>query len=275
MKLANVPITVINQTYSSEEKLTSFADTNALLEICDKFQRPFLHFWTTERPTLILGINDRHLPKLSLGLKSLKNNHFDYFLRNSGGLAVVSDPDVLNISLFIPLAETTYSVDEAYEEIAGLIQLCWPSLPIKTYEIVHSYCPGKFDLSVDDQKFAGIAQRRTPNALVLMLYMSVSGNQDFRSQTVADFYTQGGAYTQDRWQFPTVDKTTMTTLAALDLPTITIPEVEQQLLTTLTQQGESVDLSSAPEFLRSSQFTTEQATQLKKIQLRNDQLPIV
>lgn len=77
---------------------------------------------------------------------------------------MVSDPDVLNISLFIPLAETTYSVDEAYEEIAGLIQLCWPSLPIKTYEIVHSYCPGKFDLSVDDQNLPELpsGERRMP-----------------------------------------------------------------------------------------------------------------
>ncbi|WP_243674331.1 lipoyl protein ligase domain-containing protein [Lentilactobacillus kisonensis] len=152
MLLANVPITVINRTYSSEHKLISFADTNTLLEICDKFQRPFLHFWTTEQPTLILGINDRHLPNLAAGLKGLAVNHYDYFLRNSGGLAVISDPKVLNVSLFIPTATHNYSIDQAYQIVADLIQTIFPSLTIAVHEIANSYCPGKFDLSVNGQK---------------------------------------------------------------------------------------------------------------------------
>ncbi|MSE22533.1 lipoate--protein ligase, partial [Lactobacillus parabuchneri] len=118
--------------------------------------------------TLILGINDRHLPKLPDGLRSLISNHYDYFLRNSGGLAVVSDPGILNISLFIPQPDTAYSIDQAYEIIKGLISMSFPQLDIQSYEVTNSYCPGKYDLSVNGQKIAGIAQRRTTNALVLM-----------------------------------------------------------------------------------------------------------
>ena len=53
MSFTNVPITVINQIYSRSTKLDAFADTNALLEICDRNLRPFIHFWTTEELSLI------------------------------------------------------------------------------------------------------------------------------------------------------------------------------------------------------------------------------
>ena len=34
------------------------------------------------------------------------------------------------------------------------------NVDIDTKEIEHSYCPGRFDLSIDGKKFAGISQRR-------------------------------------------------------------------------------------------------------------------
>ncbi|GAD17528.1 lipoate--protein ligase [Lentilactobacillus otakiensis] len=275
MSFTNVPITVINQIYSRSTKLDAFADTNALLEICDRNLRPFIHFWTTEEETLILGINDRHLPKLAAGLKSLLSNHYDYFLRNSGGLAVVSDPGILNISLFIPQPDTVYTIDQAYEIIKGLISMSFPQLDIKSFEVTNSYCPGKYDLSVNGQKIAGIAQRRTTNALVLMLYLSVNGDQDARSQTVAEFYETADAYSQSRWTFPKVDQTTMTTVQQLGFPDITPSDVEHKFLESVTQQNISVDLTSGSDFMLSREFTEERAKQLRKIQLRNDQLPIV
>ncbi|KRK88117.1 lipoate--protein ligase family protein [Lentilactobacillus sunkii] len=275
MAFTNVPITVINQIYSKGRKLDAFADTNALLEICDRNLTPFIHFWTTEEPTLILGINDRHLPKLADGLRSLTGNHYDYFLRNSGGLAVVSDPGILNISLFIPQPDTVYTIDEAYEIIKGLISMSFPQLTIQSYEVTNSYCPGKYDLSVNGQKIAGIAQRRTTNALVLMLYLSVNGDQDGRSETVAEFYETADAYSQSRWTFPKVDKATMTTVQNLGFPDITPSDVEHKFLESVNQQNISVDVSSGSDLLVSSEYSAERAKQLRKIQLRNDQLPIV
>lgn len=275
MSFTNVPITVINQIYSRSTKLDAFADTNALLEICDRQLTPFIHFWTTEEDTLILGINDRHLPKLATGLKSLQRNHFDYFLRNSGGLAVVSDPGILNISLFIPQPDEVYTIDQAYEIIKGLISMSFPQLDIKSFEVTNSYCPGKYDLSVNGQKIAGIAQRRTTNALVLMLYLSVNGDQDARSETVAEFYETADAYSQSRWTFPKVDKTTMTTVQQLGFSDITSNEVEHKFLEAVNQQNVSVDVISGSDFMLSRDFTAERAKQLRKIQLRNDQLPIV
>lgn len=275
MSFTNVPITVINQIYSKSTKLDTFADTNALLEICDRRLTPFIHFWTTAEPTLILGINDRRLPKLADGLKSLSANHYDYFLRNSGGLAVVSDPGILNISLFIPQPDTVYTIDQAYEIIKGLISMSFPQLEIKSYEITNSYCPGKYDLSVNGQKIAGIAQRRTTNALVLILYLSVNGDQDARSQTVAAFYNAADAYSQSRWTFPHVNKATMTTVQKLGFEDITPSDVEHKFLASVNQQNISVDLTSGSDLLISKAFNEERAKQLRKIQLRNEQLPIV
>lgn len=275
MAFTTNPITVISQRYAPSEKLDSFADTNALLEYCDRYCRPFIHFWTTESPTLILGINDRHLPNLPAALHSLRSHQYDHFLRNSGGLAVISDPGILNISLFIPDPNQEYSVDSAYEMIANLMKQTFPTLTIATYEIVNSYCPGKFDLSVNGQKIAGIAQRRTRNAIVLMLYLSVNGDQNARSRTVADFYTAGNAYSQDRWHFPEVDPGVMTTVADLGFPEITNSAVEEKFLTSVSRQDISLDMDGQAQLARSESFKSLFQQQLRKIQLRNDQLPTI
>lgn len=275
MAFTTNPITVISQRYAPSQKLDSFADTNTLLEYCDRYCRPFIHFWTTESPTLILGINDRHLPNLPAALHSLRSHQYDHFLRNSGGLAVISDPGILNISLFIPDPNQEYSVDAAYEMIANLMKQTFPTLTIATYEIVNSYCPGKFDLSVNGQKIAGIAQRRTRNAIVLMLYLSVNGDQNARSRTVADLYTAGNAYSQDRWHFPEVDPGVMTTVADLGFPEITNSAVEEKFLTSVSRQDISLDMDGQAQLARSESFKSLFQQQLRKIQLRNDQLPTI
>lgn len=275
MSFTNTPITVIKQAYSPANKLISFADTNALLDYCDQFQRPFIHFWTTDQPTLILGINDRHLPNLTAGLQNLTANKYDYFLRNSGGLAVISDPGVLNISLFIPDADRKLDVDDSYDIIADLMMATFPTLSIQTFEVTHSYCPGKYDLSVNGQKIAGIAQRRSKGAVVLMLYLSVKGDQDARSNVVSEFYQAGDAYSQTRWAFPKVDKTTMTTVEKIGFPNIDLLTVEQHFLKSVSQQMMSLDLDSQAQLFRSDTFIDLRKKQLRKIQLRNQQLPLI
>jgi lipoate-protein ligase A len=42
--------------------------------------------------------------------------------------------------------------------------------------IEHSYCPGKFDLSIDGKKFAGISQRRVRGGIAVQIYLCVEGN---------------------------------------------------------------------------------------------------
>ena len=41
--------------------------------------------------------------------------------------------------------------------------------PIEHFEVETSYCPGKFDLSINGKKFAGLAQSRIKNGIALYL----------------------------------------------------------------------------------------------------------
>ncbi len=58
--------------------------------------------------------------------------------------------------------QTETTIDEAFTVMYLLISKMFENenVDIDTMEIEHSYCPGKFDLSIDGKKFAGISQRR-------------------------------------------------------------------------------------------------------------------
>ena len=55
--------------------------------------------------TIVLGIQDTKLPFLGEGIQYLKEKGYDVIVRNSGGLAVVLDEGVLNLSLIFPEKE--------------------------------------------------------------------------------------------------------------------------------------------------------------------------
>ena len=108
-----------------------------------------------------------------------------------------------------------------------------------------------------------------------MLYLSVEGDQDARSNVVSEFYQAGDAYSQTRWAFPQVDKTTMTTVEKIGFPNIDLLTVEQHFLKSVSQQMMSLDLDSQAQLLRSDTFIDLRKKQLRKIQLRNQQLPLI
>ncbi|KRN01294.1 lipoate-protein ligase A [Levilactobacillus senmaizukei DSM 21775 = NBRC 103853] len=216
----------------------AFGYTNALLDSVAELGQPLLHFWTMT-PTVIMGLKDKHLPHLAAAIRAVQAHGYDVVLRNSGGLAVVADNGVLNVSLFVPLTQPI-SVSTAYEQMTTLVTLAWPELSIDHYEITRSYCPGDYDLSVDGRKIAGIAQRRSTNALVTMLYLSVRGNQQQRGIIVRDFYQAGLANEPNQWDFPDVDPGTMTTTAALLNQDLTLTAAQDRFTTAFTQAGTRV-----------------------------------
>lgn len=259
---------VIDTPLNSDNKLTAFGMTNALLDLCGDTDQALLHFWTLP-PTLILGLKDRHLPKLQAALKTVTGNGYDHFIRNSGGLAVVSDGGVLNVSLFIPQTSSYHlSVDDGYELMKQLLAQTFPSLPIESREITHSYCPGDYDLSVKGQKFAGISQRRSTQALVVMAYISVLGDQTFRGSMVRDFYDTGLAGQPNELGFPEVWPQTMINIAdALHQP-LNIDEIKGAILSAYQQQGVQLDLTTLMTSTRSPQFQQTYNQELAKMQKR-------
>lgn len=202
------------QPLTPADNLSSFIYTNALLRSASELKFPLLHFWTLE-DTVILGLKDQRLPHLSTALASLTHRGFHYFMRNSGGLAVVSDDGILNLSIFYPwhLEDHELTIDEAYQRMVNLIQAAFPSLEIATGEITHSYCPGSFDISVNGQKIGGISQRRNKVGVTVMLYLSVCGNQQDRGKLIRDFYDTGLQQDQNKWHFPDVWPGAMITIS--------------------------------------------------------------
>jgi octanoyl-[GcvH]:protein N-octanoyltransferase len=218
------------QPLTPADNLSSFIYTNALLRSASELKFPLLHFWTLE-DTVILGLKDQRLPHLSTALASLTHRGFHYFMRNSGGLAVVSDDGILNLSIFYPwhLEDHELTIDEAYQRMVDLIQAAFPSLEIATGEITHSYCPGSFDISVNGQKIGGISQRRNKVGVTVMLYLSVGGNQQDRGKLIRDFYDTGLQQDQNKWHFPDVWPGAMTTVSKVLNSQLSVQDAIQRI----------------------------------------------
>ena len=125
-----------DQPLQPANNLTSFAYTNALLRSSEALPAPLLHFWTLE-DSVILGLKDQRLPHLAAALNFLHDRQHHFFMRNSGGLAVVSDSGVLNFSLFFPwhLEDHQLTIDAAYQRMEEVVAAAFPELTIATGEI--------------------------------------------------------------------------------------------------------------------------------------------
>src|SRR5699024_12762739 len=80
------------------------------------------------------------------------------------------------MSIIIP-GNQEVSINDGYEMMLELVQLLFSSYTdeIEAYEIVGSYCPGDYDLSIRGKKFAGISQRRVRNGIAVQRYIDIEG----------------------------------------------------------------------------------------------------
>lgn len=221
---------LIQQTFKQEQGQLALAHTNALLALSNQLNQPIIHFWTLPK-NVILGMMDTKLPDYQAACRSLKSAGYDYTVRNAGGLGVVANTGILNIGLYLPNLADQLSIDDAYQLIYDWLVKSYPlASEIAHFEVRHSYCPGNYDLSINGQKFAGIAQRRSKNGIAILLYASINGQQKQRGQLMQTFYQQGRADQQQRWQFPVVIPNSMANLADLLHQPLTSKSVTTQLL---------------------------------------------
>ena len=230
--------TQIEKTTSLEQILTPFVLDETIIRHLTKEQTgPFVHFWTLE-DIIILGMTDTKVPFLEEGLDRLRTHGFTPIVRQAGGLAVVSNEGILNISLLFK--------NEQMPTITALGG-------INAFEVSDSYCPGDYDLSIQGRKIAGIAQRRLKDVVCVSIYLSVFGDQHYRGQVVRDFYDHAIQGQETKWHFPTVNADSMWNIGdALGL-SLTIEEVQIRVLQALTQMGCSleetkIDFTLTPEF---------------------------
>lgn len=196
--------------------------------------------------TVVLGIQDTKLPFLKKGIDVLKENQFQTIVRNSGGLAVVLDEGVLNLSLVFPEKDRRIEINRGYDTMWDLIKLMFADfeVEIEAREIVGSYCPGSYDLSIAGQKFAGISQRRIRNGVAVQIYLCVSGSGKKRAQLIKDFYQAAIAGEETKFAYPNIQPEVMASLTELLHTQLSVSDVMQRFLRVLQEHSEQVFLKN-------------------------------
>lgn len=177
----------------------------------DQTPQRIMHWYPIPEPTILLGAKDTRLPQIQEGVHYLQSQGYKVVVRPHGGMAIVCDPGVINFSLVQDMAHYPLSIDDAYEEFISWLRHVFDvyGLPVDAYEMVHSYCPGKFDVIINGKKIGGTAQRRFKTGVTTAAYLSLSGDQSQRAQLLKDFYAISGA----DHTYPSIDVDCMTTLS--------------------------------------------------------------
>ncbi|WP_110063671.1 lipoate--protein ligase family protein [Cytobacillus oceanisediminis] len=189
--------------------------------------------------TIVLGIQDTRLPYLNEGIDFLKSQGYQVIVRNSGGLAVVLDEGVLNISLIFPETEKGIDINRGYDAMWMLIKEMFSDFnkEIEAKEIVGSYCPGSYDLSIGGQKFAGISQRRLRNGVAVQIYLGVNGSGSERADLIGKFYSLSRKGEQTKFQYPEIQPAVMASLSELLGAELTVQDVMLRFLQALKNKA--------------------------------------
>lgn len=238
---ANKPLRLLNHTNiqtlfdTPYDAQVSFAIEDAIATtVGDELVPKTIRLWTHE-PTLVLGIPDSRLVDLEAGVRYMKDLHYDVIVRNSGGLAVLLDRNVLNISFILPNKDSL-SIHEGYDIMYAFTeQLFAPEQAhISAYEIVGSYCPGDYDLSIEGKKFAGISQRRVRNGVAIQMYLDIAGSSFERADIVRKFYELAKADVTSSFPYPEVNPSVMASINELLQTDFTVDNIINRIEHTFT-----------------------------------------
>ncbi|WP_374719288.1 lipoate--protein ligase family protein [Parageobacillus toebii] len=224
------PMFDAKQSFAIDDTLCTSVGTGQ----SDTVVRTWVHY-----KTVVLGIKDKKLPDLHDAVSFLKAQKYNVIVRNSGGLAVVLDEGVLNISLIFPETTKAIDINQGYEAMWQLIQAMFSAYnkTIEAREIVGSYCPGSYDLSIAGKKFAGISQRRVRGGVAVQIYLCINGSGSARAELIRQFYELGLKGETTKFVYPTIVPSTMASLSELLNEDLTIPSVMLLLLRTLQSFG--------------------------------------
>ncbi len=191
------------------------------------------------RNTIVLGIQDTKLPFLEDGIQYLEEKGYDVIVRNSGGLAVVLDEGVLNLSLIFPEKDKGIDINRGYDAMWELVKDMFAEYcqEIEAREIVGSYCPGSYDLSIKGKKFAGISQRRIRKGVAVQIYLCVNGSGSERAETIKEFYKHSKKDEKTKYDYPVIIPDVMSSLAELLEIDLTIQDVMLKFLKALQSKS--------------------------------------
>lgn len=213
-----------------------------LREVSQHQDYAILHFWPLEK-TVILGQMDTQLPEIKAGLQTIKDASYQALIRTMGGLAIVADEGVLNVTLTLPIPDGyRFDFHQSYQLMVDLLAEALADVvdELEVEEVATSYCPGKYDVSIGGRKFAGLAQRLYQKAIGVSAYISLTGSQWARCQLISSFYKAGLAGEQhDR--YPRINPDKMATLSDLLGRTITVEEMKARLEQALQERGHRLE----------------------------------
>ncbi|WP_249869361.1 lipoate--protein ligase family protein [Oceanobacillus saliphilus] len=233
-----------NETSFHEKSYTALAsfavDDTLAMSVSNGESPPAIRLWV-HPPTIVLGIPDARLPYLEEGVRFLKDKNYHVVVRNSGGLAVALDEGVLNISLVIPGVKHL-SIQDCYEAMVRFVQYMLRDLTdaIEAYEIVGSYCPGDYDLSIGGRKFAGISQRRVKDGVAVQIYLDVEGNSNERASLIRRFYDVSKKNEATKFDYPTVEPEVMASLSELLGVELTVDKMKKRVHAALDDISEEI-----------------------------------
>lgn len=221
--------------------LESFATDDTLCHLVGQLESPpTIRTWV-HNASVVLGIQDHRLPYVKQGMELLEERGYHPIVRNSGGLAVVLDEGILNISIVLSEQTKTLGINDGYEVMVALVKALFPEAADKmeAYEIVGSYCPGSYDLSIEGKKFAGISQRRLRQGVAVQIYLCIEGSGAERAALIRDFYSESLRGEETKFTYPQIIPEVMASLSELLNVTITVKDVVirlQQILLTLADE---------------------------------------
>ena len=210
----------------SKSALESFAADDMLCELVGKgLSLPTIRTWVHEN-TVVLGIQDHRLPYVAAGRDVIQEHGFQSIVRNSGGLAVVLDSGVLNISIIVSEQNAAIDINTGYDIMVEFVRYLFPQIAdrIEAYEIVGSYCPGSYDLSVEGKKFAGISQRRLRHGIAVQIYLCIEGSGTERAAIIRDFYEAGLQGAQTKFSYPVIVPEVMASISEILGESVTVQD---------------------------------------------------
>ncbi|HET7628659.1 MAG TPA: lipoate--protein ligase family protein [Bacillales bacterium] len=176
---------------------------------------PTARTWVHDK-TVVLGIQDARLPNIKQGTDYLRTRGYRVIVRNSGGLAVVLDKGIFNLTLVFPDNQKV-DIDKGYEAMANIVKRMLEPFETKVDvgEVNGSYCPGRYDLSIGGKKFAGISQRRIRSGVAVQVYICAEGSGSDRARMIGEFYKLAAAEANDKLTCPEIRPETMASLSEL------------------------------------------------------------
>jgi len=261
----------IDQSISAKNRspLESFAMDDTLCHLVgQQMTTSTIRTWVHDH-TVVLGIQDHRLPFVQEGIEYLKSGGYDSIVRNSGGLAVVLDEGVLNVSIVLSEKQNAININSGYDVMVDFIKLLFPSVAnqIEAYEIVGSYCPGTYDLSIGGKKFAGISQRRLRDGVAVQIYLCIEGSGSERAQLIKNFYDSSLKGEETKFSYPNIQPEVMASLSELLKEKITVQETVLNLQTLIQ------NLSSNFHPIQLNEEETELYTfYLKRVLERNEKM---